>query len=193
MSTKRVIIENIWPDNCQIMIKPIIMKKRYTLILLALILISCEGPVGPPGPPGLPGQDGTGLLGQVFEVVADLNAGTNFEYFVEIPSDIEVFESDVVMVYRLMDVFEGSDIWEPLPQTIFRDSGILLYGFDYTLFDVRLFLDGDADFGRLDRDDTDGLIYRIAIIPADFAKDIDVKKMSKVMEVLKIKDVKRVN
>lgn len=169
------------------------MKKRYTLILLALILISCEGPVGPPGPPGLPGQDGTGLLGQVFEVVADLNAGTNFEYFVEIPSDIEVFESDVVMVYRLMDVFEGSDIWEPLPQTIFRDSGILLYGFDYTLFDVRLFLDGTADFGRLDRDDTDGLIYRIAIIPADFAKDIDVKKMSEVMEIMQVKDVKRVN
>lgn len=169
------------------------MKKRYTLILLALIFISCEGPVGPPGPPGLPGQDGTGLLGQVFEVVADLNAGTNFEYFVEIPSDIEVFESDVVMVYRLMDVFEGSDIWEPLPQTIFRDSGILLYGFDYTLFDVRLFLDGTADFGRLDRDDTDGLIYRIAIIPADFAKDIDVKKMSEVMEIMQVKDVKRVN
>ena len=172
------------------------MKKRYTLILLALILISCEGSVGPPGPPGpqgLPGADGSGLLGQVFEVAADLNAGTNFEYFVEIPSEIEVFDSDVVMVYRLMGVFEGSDIWEPLPQTIFRDSGILLYGFDYTLFDVRLFLDGDADFSRLDRDDTDDLIYRIAIIPADFAKDIDVKKMSKVMEVLKIKDVKRMN
>ncbi len=169
------------------------MKKTYTLILLALILISCEGSVGPPGPPGPPGDDGLGLLGQVFEVVADLNAGTNFEYFVEIPQEIEVFESDVVMVYRLMGVFEGSDIWEPLPQTIFRNSGILLYGFDYTLFDVRLFLDGTADFGRLDRDDTDGLIYRIAIIPADFAKDIDVKKMSKVMEAMKIKDVKRIN
>ena len=169
------------------------MKKTYTLILLALILVACEGSVGPPGPPGPAGDDGLGLLGQVFEVVADLNAGTNFEYFVEIPQDIEVFESDVVMVYRLMGVFEGSDIWEPLPQTIFRNSGILLYGFDYTLFDVRLFLDGTADFGRLDQDDTDGLIYRIAIIPADFAKDIDVKKMSKVMEVLKIKDVKRIN
>ena len=133
------------------------------------------------------------LLGQVFEVVADLNAGTGYEYFVEIPSEIEVFDSDVVMVYRLMGVFEDSDIWEPLPQTIFRDSGILLYGFDYTLFDVRLFLDGTADFGRLNPDDTNDLIYRIAIIPADFAKNIDVKKMSKVMEVLKIKDVKRVN
>jgi len=96
-------------------------------------------------------------------------------------------------VYRLMGVFEGSDIWEPLPQTIFRDSGILLYGFDYSIYDVRLFLDGTADFDRLDPVDTDNLIYRIAVIPADFAKDIDVKKMSKVMEVLKIKDVKRVN
>jgi hypothetical protein len=190
------IIEKFWPDNCQIRVKPIIMKKLYTLSLLALFLISCEGSVGPPGPPGPPGpsgEDGTGLLGLVFEVEADLFAGNNFEYFVEIPSEIEVFESDVVMVYRLMGVFEGSDIWEPLPQTIFRDSGILLYGFDYTLFDVRLFLDGTADFGRLDPDDTDNLIYRIAVIPADFAKDIDVKKMSKVMEVLKIKDVKRMN
>ena len=172
------------------------MKKLYTLSLLALILISCEGTVGPPGPPGpsgAPGQDGTGLLGLVFEVEVDLFAGNNFEYFVEIPSEIEVFESDVVMVYRLMGVFEGSDIWEPLPQTIFRDSGILLYGFDYSIYDVRLFLDGTADFDRLDPVDTDNLIYRIAVIPADFAKDIDVKKMSKVMEVLKIKDVKRVN
>ena len=51
------------------------MRKQYILILLALILISCEGSVGPPGPPGPPGfdgEDGTGLLGQVFEVSADL-------------------------------------------------------------------------------------------------------------------------
>ncbi len=172
------------------------MKKLYTLFLFSLILVSCEGTVGPPGPPGPQGpsgQDGTGLLGLVFEVEADLNAGNNFEYFVEIPSEIEVFESDVIMVYRLMGVFEGNDIWEPLPQTIFRDSGILLYGFDYTLFDVRLFLDGTADVTRLSPEDTDNQIFRIAVIPADFAKDIDVKKMSKVMEALQIEDVKRMN
>ncbi|MCP4884870.1 MAG: collagen-like protein [Flavobacteriales bacterium] len=172
------------------------MKKLYTLFLFSLILVSCEGTVGPPGPPGPQGpsgQDGTGLLGLVFEVEADLNAGNNFEYFVEIPSEIEVFESDVIMVYRLMGVFEGNDIWEPLPQTIFRDSGVLLYGFDYTLFDVRLFLDGTADVTRLSPEDTDNQIFRIAVIPADFAKDIDVKKMSKVMEALQIEDVKRMN
>lgn len=169
------------------------MKKLYPLILFALILVSCEGPVGPPGPPGFDGQDGVGLPGLVFEVEADLNSGTNFEYFVEIPSEIEVFESDVVMVYRLMGVFEGSDIWEPLPQTIFIGNDILLYGFDYTLFDVRLFLDGTFDLNSLDRNDTDGLIYRIAVMPADFAKSIDVNKLSKVMEALEITDVKRMN
>jgi len=173
------------------------MKKIYILLFFATILISCEGTVGPPGPPGpqgVPGEDGyDGLIGQVIEVQADLNAGTDFEYFVEIPSDIEVFESDVIMVYRLMEVFDDTDVWEPLPQTIFRNNGILLYTFDYTLFDVRLFLDGTVDFGKLDPNDTDDLIFRIAIIPADFAKGVNLKKMDEVIKALHVEDIKRVN
>ncbi|UCE92686.1 MAG: collagen-like protein [Flavobacteriaceae bacterium] len=173
------------------------MRKLYILFFTIILSTSCEGPVGPPGLPGPigpPGEDGVGgLLGQVFEVEADLNIGTNFEYYVEIPSEIEVFESDIVMVYRLMAGFEGTDIWEPLPQTIFRNSGILLYTFDYTLFDVRLFLDGTADFGRLDPIDTDNLIFRIAVIPADYAKELDLKKMDNVLKGLNIEEVKRVN
>ncbi len=173
------------------------MKKFYVLLFFATILISCEGTVGPPGPPGpqgVPGEDGyDGLIGQVIEVQADLNAGTDFEYFVEIPSDIEVFESDVIVVYRLMEVFDDTDVWEPLPQTIFRNNGILLYTFDYTLFDVRLFLDGTVDFGKLDPNDTDDLIFRIAIIPADFAKGVNLKKMDEVIKALHVEDIKRVN
>ena len=142
----------------------------------------------------MPGEDGyDGLIGQVIEVQADLNAGTDFEYFVEIPSDIEVFESDVIVVYRLMEVFDDTDVWEPLPQTIFRNNGILLYTFDYTLFDVRLFLDGTVDFGKLDPNDTDDLIFRIAIIPADFAKGVNLKKMDEVIKALHVEDIKRVN
>ena len=81
------------------------MNKFYTLLFFATVLISCEGSVGPPGPQGAPGEDGfDGLIGQVIEVQADLNAGTDFEYFVEIPDDIVVIESDVFMVYRLMEV-----------------------------------------------------------------------------------------
>ena len=104
------------------------MKKLYTLLfLLPIFLFSCEGPVGPPGPPGPtgpPGEDGSGLLGQVIEVEADLNTTTGFEYFVDIPDDIEVYETDVITVYRLMEVVDDTDVWEPLPQTIFRNNGI---------------------------------------------------------------------
>jgi len=186
-----------WPDNCLLNVKSIIMNKFYTLLFFVTVLISCEGSVGPPGPPGpqgVPGEDGAGgLIGQVIEVQADLNAGTNYEYFVEIPSDIEVYDTDVFMVYRLMEVADGLDVWEPLPQTIFRNNDILLYAFDYTIFDVKLFLDGTVDFGKLDPSDTDGLIFRIAIIPADFAKGVNLKKMNDVMKAMDIKDVKRIN
>ncbi len=173
------------------------MKKFYVLLFFATILISCEGTVGPPGPPGPQGAQGfdgaDGLIGQVIEVQADLNSGTDFEYFVEIPSEIEVFESDIIMVYRLMEVFDDTDVWEPLPQTIFRGNNILLYGFDYTIFDVRLFLDGTVNFGQLDPEDTDGLIFRIAIIPADFAKGVNLKKMDEVIKALHVEDIKRIN
>ena len=174
------------------------MKNFYALLfLIPIFLVSCEGPVGPPGPPGPAGpagEDGNGgILGQVIEVEADLNSVTGYEFFVEIPDDIEVYETDVITVYRLMGDFEGTDIWEPLPQTIFLNDGILLYAFDYTLFDVRLFLDGTVDFGRLDPIDTDDLIFRIAIIPADYAKDVDVNKMDKVLKALNVKEVKRIN
>ena len=99
------------------------MKKLYTLLfLLPIFLFSCEGPVGPPGPPGPtgpPGEGGSGLLGQVIEVEADLNTATGFEYFVDIPDDIEVYETDVITVYRLMEVVDDTDVWEPLPQDHF--------------------------------------------------------------------------
>jgi len=173
------------------------MNKFYTLLFFAIVLISCEGTVGPPGPPGpqgVPGEDGAGgLIGSVIEVEADLNAATAYEAFIELPSDIEVYESDVIVVYRLMEVFDGLDVWEPLPQTLFRNNDILLYAYDYTLFDVRLFLDGNVDFDKLDPNDTDDLIFRIAIIPADFAKSVNLKKMDDVIEVMHVKEIKRIN
>ncbi len=92
-----------------------------------------------------------------------------------------------------MEVFDDTDVWEPLPQTIFRGNNILLYGFDYTIFDVRLFLDGTVNFGQLDPEDTDGLIFRIAIIPADFAKGVNLKKMDEVIKALHVEDIKRIN
>lgn len=191
-------MNQIWPDTCLLLDKFHIMRILSTLFLfVGLFLISCEGPPGPPGLPGLPGapgEDGTnGILGQVIEAEVDFNKGNGYEYLVELPTDIEVYESDVIMAYILVGVDNDLDIWEPLPQTLFFGDEILLYGYDHTMFDVRFFLDGTVNFGSLDSYYTDGIIFRIAIIPADYAKTIDVNKMETVITALKVENVKRIH
>ena len=177
------------------------MRKYLTLFIgiagsfvLGFGLTSCEGPTGPPGPPGAPGTDGAdGLIGSVFEAEIDFDKSNDYEGIVDFPSNIDVFDSDVVVAYILTAVDNGTDIWEPLPQTLFFDTDILLYGYDHTTFDIRFFLDGTIDLGSLDPFYTDGVVFRIAIIPADFASTLDINKFEDVMSALKVDQVKRIN
>jgi hypothetical protein len=172
------------------------MKRFVTLFFtvlgsfaISLSISSCEGPVGPPGPIGPPGADG--LIGSVFEVQIDFRQGNDWIEFVEIPNSIEVFDTDVIVAYTLLEVQNGLDVWEPLPQTLFLGDEILLYGYDYTLADVKFFLDGTVNLAGLDPGFTDGIVFRVAVIPADFAQSIDLNKMDDVMEALDIQEVNR--
>ena len=172
------------------------MKKISILVLLFVgILTSCGGDIGPQGPPGFDGFDGIdgadGLIGSIFEVEADFTPD-GYEFFVDIPASIEVFDTDVVMAYILSGVDNDVDIWEPLPQTLFFGNEILLYGYDYTFFDVRFFLDGTIDLNSLDPLYTDNIIFRVAVIPADFAASIDVSNINEVMDAIQLKSVKRI-
>jgi len=180
------------------------MKKIVTLLLvmvgsLALsgVLISCEGPAGPPGPPGPVGPAGAdgadGLIGSVFEAEISFDKGNEYQELVEFPTSIVVFDSDVVVAYILTAVDNGTDIWEPLPQTLFFDDDILLYGYDYTSSDIRFFIDGTVDFGSLDPIFTDDVIFRVAIIPADFAATIDVGNIENVISAMQIDQINRIN
>ena len=170
------------------------MKKLSTLVvLLAVLLTSCQGDMGPPGPPGYDGLDGAdGLIGSIFEVEADFNPD-GYEFFVDIPSSIEVFDTDIVMVYILSGVDNNVDIWEPLPQTLFFGNDILLYGYDYTYFDVRFFLDGTIDLNSLDPLYTDNVLFRVAVIPADFAGSINTLNFDEVMAAMNVKTIERIN
>lgn len=145
------------------------MKKYLFLPVLALFLVSCYGPPGPPGPPG------DGDLAQVFEVTANFNADNNYEYYAAFPGNINVYDSDVVQAYILAGVEQGTDVWEPLPQTLFFGNEMLLYGYNYTKFDIIFFLDGTVNLSLLDPSYKDNVIFRVAIIPAEFAKNVDVK------------------
>ncbi|WP_432410968.1 collagen-like protein [Rasiella sp. SM2506] len=151
------------------------MKKVLLLLAVSvsLFFVACEGDPGPPGPEGLPGVN---ILGQVFEVNVDFqfNNTTGLqEALVNIPTNVEVFESDVILVYRLEKVVNGNaDAWSPLPQNFFLDNGdIIQYVYNHTFFDVELLIDGNFNLSTLGFDFTNDQIFRIAVVPSEFAQD----------------------
>ncbi|MGB5238360.1 MAG: collagen-like protein [Flavobacteriaceae bacterium] len=180
--------------------------RNITWIFSAVILMfftACEGPVGPPGPPGfdgVDGQDGINLLGQVIEIEGTF-VDPDYSLFFEFPQTIEVFESDVVLVYILWGQTEDADglpvdIWRLLPQTRLLDQGILQYNYDHTFFDVSIFLEFDFDPTTLLPGDTDNQIFRIAVLPADFLQGsrVNLSNLEVVMSLLNVEesDIRRV-
>lgn len=160
------------------------MKKLLLLPLLALLFISCEGPMGPPG------RDGVNIVGQMFEANVSFNAGNGYEVFVDIPSQIDVYDTDIIVAYILVGEFEGKDIWEPLPQTLFLDDGTtLLYGYNYTIVDVSFFLDGTTNLDFLDSGFTQDIIFRVAVLPADQVQGLDLNNMDNVLNSLENNEI----
>ncbi|TFG75928.1 MAG: collagen-like protein [Flavobacteriales bacterium] len=175
--------------------------KKATLILgalLTLFFISCEGPQGPPGYDGfdgVDGQDGINILGKVIDIEGDFTAQNDYSIFFEFPQSIEVFETDVVLVYLLWEqTTDGNgdpvDIWRLMPQTRILNQGLLQYNYDYTFFDVSLFLEADFDLATLPTGDTDNQIFRIAVLPAEFGigSKLDKSNINSVMQALGVQE-----
>jgi len=170
------------------------MKKIFTLLFIStFIFTSCskEGPQGPQGPPGEPGEGG--FIGSVIDIEGDLIAGRNYELFVDFEeAGIEVFETDAVLVYRKIgeDGTAGGapiEVFRMLPQTYFLDGGALQYNFDFTFFDIFIYLDGTIDFATLDSQYTQDQLFRIVVVPAEFAASgINLSNMNNVLNALDI-------
>ncbi len=175
--------------------------KKATLLFgtfLALFFIACEGPEGPPGLngfDGLDGQDGApGIQGQVFEI-----DGVNFTFDAtsnlwssifayEDYTDLEIFESDAVLVYRFdgqVDLSDGStaDAWSLIPQNFFVAEGTIQYTTAHTFVDFEIFIDGNFDLAALSTDFTDSQSFRVVIVPSEFLQstDLDTANLSSVM------------
>jgi hypothetical protein len=170
---------------------------RLILIFAAALVFACEGPQGPPGLPGedgLDGIDGDVFLPSVFEIEGDFIPENDFRLFYEFPNTIEVFESDIVLVYILWAQEEGGDgemldVWRLLPQTIvLPDNTILQYNFDHTFVDVQIFLDGNTNFDELLPAEALNQVFRIVVLPADFAanKLKNIEDFNLMMESLNI-------
>jgi len=148
------------------------MKKliRYTFVFISmfLLLTSCgeRGPVGPEGPPGVPGPE---ILPTAFEFNATLMPSNGYEFFQSIPEQIEVLDSDVMMAFILEDYIPEDDleVWRKLPITEFNSRGTLLIDYDFTLIDIRIFL--DANYNLNITDGLEDVLIRGVHIPANFA------------------------
>lgn len=147
------------------------MKKMIKFLLSAiaffLMLSGCgeQGPVGPRGPEG---PAGPSILPTSFEFEVDLNQSNDFSFVREIPSGIEVLNQDVMLAYVFEDYIEEDDldVWRKLPLTEFNANGTLLYDYDFTRVDIRVFLDANYKLGA--SDEFQDLLIRAVHIPADF-------------------------
>lgn len=166
--------------------------KTISGIILALtlaFLTACEGVQGPPGRDGMDGEDGDSFLGSVFEIQGDFTPGNDYSLYYEFPGSFTVYESDVVLVYILWEQAEDNngdplDVWRLLPQTVVLDDGVLQYNYDHTFLDVQIFLEGTTDFSTLRESEALDQIFRIVVLPADFAHNnsIDVTDYNMMMK-----------
>ncbi|WP_445719021.1 hypothetical protein [Flavobacterium sp.] len=93
----------------------------------------------------------------------------------------------MILVYHLYDVVGGEDVWRLMPQTYyFSGGGELDYNFDFTRYDVSIFL--DANFPLIDLSSvwTQNQTFRIVIIPGYFsnrsATQVDFNDYNAVIE-----------
>jgi hypothetical protein len=181
--------------------------KKFNVVLgslITLFFLSCSGTQGPPGfdgfdgldgfdgRDGINGADGVNILGQVLDIEGSFTFENDFTISYEFPQTIEVFESDIVLVYLLWDQTEDGngeavDIWRLMPQTRILDQGLLQYNFDHTFLDVNLFLESNFDLTTLQPGDTDNQVFRIAVLPADLTEGkLDKSSIESVMGRLNI-------
>ncbi len=162
------------------------MKKIFAIygFLGVLVFQACEGP---PGLPGETGADGINIVAEVFEVELDFTAQNDYsEVFKFEPV---IIESDVVLVFIEWEKEGTSPIWRALPQTVFFDQGVLIYNYDFSRKDFRLFLDGPMDYATLGPEWKMDQVFRVIVIPGDYGSSrLDLTNYDAVTQLLGLKD-----
>ncbi|UII28170.1 hypothetical protein LVD15_07025 [Fulvivirga maritima] len=165
----------------------------YSLSVLFLLSACGEGDVGPQGPQGPQGPEGPEGPGSfIFEYEdVDFTAENDYIVILPYPSDFEGLDSDIALVYMYNGVEEGLDVWTPLPNTLITDNGILQYKYNFTLGDVKVFLDGDFDLDLLEPNETDAWIIRVVVVPGEFWSTTGRQDLSyqTVIEALGLEDL----
>ncbi|MFT5891204.1 MAG: hypothetical protein ACI9Y7_001305 [Dokdonia sp.] len=165
------------------------IRKILPLLLFTFLLFSC-----------VEDDDNVDIdtIGQTFEISnVDFVTSDGFQAFVNVvvPNNVVVFESDVPLVFVLdpaASAANGVDVFEPLPRTFFfNNGGFAQYRFNFIfddatgIFDLDLVLESD-DFDALGSDFTQNQIFRIVIVPSEFAATHDTDNLNTVLSDLNL-------
>lgn len=182
------------------------MKHLFTksIVLSLALLSSCTfydsdpGPMGPQGaqgPQGIQGEQGES--GFVLEWENVNFTAPDYEVILAYSDfEFEGFDSDVALVYFLWGTEEVGgetlEIWRQLQQTVLTPDGILLYNYDFTKYDVRLFLDANYSLDLLPAIDTDEWIVRVVVVPGEYWNNgrIDYSNYFDVVEMLELPELR---
>ncbi|WP_108869234.1 hypothetical protein [Aquimarina aquimarini] len=157
------------------------MRKIFTLLCLAtFIFTSCSN------------DDDfidTDTIGQTFDFTTTFSPSNEYSDRFMFPENI--FDSDVVLVYRLENVDNGLEVWEPLPTvTIFLndvDDTSVQYRYNFTSGDVDVILESN-NLDLVPADLTNNQKFRVVVVPSEFAKNtkIDLSDFNAVQSALKL-------
>lgn len=163
------------------------MKKIIFIFMCAtgmLFLNGCTGPEGPRGPQGNPG---TSIISEVFEITGSFSS--NNDYSIGVTLNPAIYSSDVVLVYELSGSHNGNDVWTPLPIVYYFGSGDLRYFFDFSRYDIQIYLDTNLNPANLPDHFRINKTFRVVIVPGYFSTlGVDMNDLDAVMQKLALTD-----
>lgn len=105
-------------------------------------------------------------IAEVFEI----NQNTTFTqangYTINYSLVPPIFNSDMILIYRLSGTSGGRDIWEALPQTYFFSNGaeFLQYTFDFTTANINIYIDSNFP-AEQEPAFSVNQVFRVVIVP----------------------------
>ena len=141
--------------------------KKITFFLAFIGMIILNSCTVNDTPPAQIQQVNNTYLSEVFEVTTSFGPNNNFTRLVTFTPPI--YNADTVLVYHLYDVVNGSDVWRLMPQTYYFDNGVELdYNYDFTKYDVNLFLDSNDNLNNFSSSWTQNQTFRLVVVPGSF-------------------------
>lgn len=132
----------------------------------------------------------TDLLAEVFQVRTSFTAANNYSKLITLNPPI--YNSDMVLVYRLFDLVNGQSLWRQMPQAVYLPQGELDYNFDFTRNDINIFLESNFDLTTLEATWSQNQVFRVVIIPGYLsnknANTVDFRDYNAVVKAFNIKE-----